>query len=103
MSRGCIKTGWSRKVNLGPAVHGRCHDNLRCETLAAGAALPLLEEGEECEGEPVRADSVGGQSLVKVLFGDRIEVRFHERLCLCLSRRLEGAGGDTREAKSVKF
>ena len=103
MSRGCIKTEWRRKVNLGPAVHGRCHDDLRCETLAAGAVLPLLKEREEGESEPIRADSVGGQSLVEVLFCDRIEVRFYERLCLCLSGRLEGAGDDTREAKSVKF
>ena len=89
-----------RGTDFGPAIHGRRHDDLRSETLAARATLPLFEQRKKGEGKPVRTDRVGGQSLVEVLLRDLIEVRLHERVCLRLGGRLKPACGDPEEGQS---
>ena len=75
---------------LGPAVHTRCHHNLGSEPCPTRDRLPLLEQGEEREGEPVWADCVRMEAVLKVLLGDFIEVRLSEGFCVwnCGLRKL---------------
>lgn len=88
----------ARRQILRPSVHAARDNNLGCEFLAAFRALPLLQKGKECSGEPVRCKGVGAQRVVKCVWGDSpvaLEVLLGPGLSAGLSDVLgaESAGG----------
>lgn len=78
---------------LSPPVHAACHDHLwgKLFDSSRGVAdrFPLLEEGEEGEGQPKRSDGIRMQAIIEVFFLQVIEVGLFKRFCRLLGRLFE--------------